>query len=325
MHAAGREDVATVIELFDLDDDLAAAVVAIYGADGIGLSAPPESLRAPICDRLADLGIVAEVSGAATPRSVAEVVEAGWKWREREAGRLMSERLEETVSLHRYLVSLGHERPEVVGERAGIDHLNFVFAELMRGVRHLMNAIPVVGTEDVRGILVRSASSLIREANGHAASSGTRTVNVVDRDRLRQYGQRQEFDATLRNHAFPYLSGRAPLRTAILDNEVLLLPVMPERPSSGILVVRSEAAAQAASALMLGSADAPSGTNSITLDVFHAAVLTALTAGDKDEAIARRLVVSDRTVRRAVASLMTTLGAESRFQLAVKAARVGLI
>ena len=48
-----------------------------------------------------------------------------------------------------------------------------------------------------------------------------------------------------------------------------------------------------------------------------------LAAGDKDEAIARKLRISPRTVRRVISSLMIECGADSRFQLAIAAVRLG--
>jgi DNA-binding CsgD family transcriptional regulator len=54
-------------------------------------------------------------------------------------------------------------------------------------------------------------------------------------------------------------------------------------------------------------------------------LLQQLAAGDHDEQIARRLGLSLRTVRRRVADLMTQLGADSRFQAGVEAARRGWI
>ncbi|MEU9042741.1 MULTISPECIES: helix-turn-helix transcriptional regulator [unclassified Kitasatospora] len=55
------------------------------------------------------------------------------------------------------------------------------------------------------------------------------------------------------------------------------------------------------------------------------AVLRLLAAGLTDAAIARKLEVSERTVRRLVAELTAGLGAESRFQAGVHAARRGWI
>ncbi|MGW6919033.1 helix-turn-helix domain-containing protein [Kitasatospora sp. NPDC054939] len=54
-------------------------------------------------------------------------------------------------------------------------------------------------------------------------------------------------------------------------------------------------------------------------------VLRLLAAGLTDAAIGRKLEVSERTVRRLVAELTADLGAESRFQAGVQAARLGLL
>jgi len=52
-------------------------------------------------------------------------------------------------------------------------------------------------------------------------------------------------------------------------------------------------------------------------------ILRLLAAGLKDEAIARRVGMSLRTTRRHIADIMNQLGAESRFQAGVLAARAG--
>lgn len=54
-------------------------------------------------------------------------------------------------------------------------------------------------------------------------------------------------------------------------------------------------------------------------------LLTELASGARDEQIARRLGIGLRTVRRRVANLMIDLGAETRFEAGVEAARRGLI
>ncbi|MET8702560.1 helix-turn-helix transcriptional regulator [Kitasatospora sp. NPDC004723] len=54
-------------------------------------------------------------------------------------------------------------------------------------------------------------------------------------------------------------------------------------------------------------------------------VLRLPAAGRTDAAIARKLELSERTVRRLVAELTAGLGAESRFQAGVHAARLGRV
>jgi DNA-binding NarL/FixJ family response regulator len=55
------------------------------------------------------------------------------------------------------------------------------------------------------------------------------------------------------------------------------------------------------------------------------AVLELMMLGAKDESIARQLGVSLRTVRRRIADLMDELGAATRFQAGMEAARRGLL
>jgi DNA-binding CsgD family transcriptional regulator len=52
-------------------------------------------------------------------------------------------------------------------------------------------------------------------------------------------------------------------------------------------------------------------------------IIRLLASGLTDEAIGRKLGLSDRTVRRTVAELMQQIGAESRFQAGVKMVRLG--
>jgi DNA-binding NarL/FixJ family response regulator len=61
------------------------------------------------------------------------------------------------------------------------------------------------------------------------------------------------------------------------------------------------------------------------MDPLEARLMTLLAAGLKDDAIARQLTLSSRTVGRRVAELMDTLGARTRFQAGVHAQRRRLL
>jgi DNA-binding NarL/FixJ family response regulator len=54
-------------------------------------------------------------------------------------------------------------------------------------------------------------------------------------------------------------------------------------------------------------------------------IITLMAAGATDEAIARRLDLSRRTVVRRIAALLDRLGATTRFQAGVQAAKRGLL
>jgi DNA-binding NarL/FixJ family response regulator len=70
----------------------------------------------------------------------------------------------------------------------------------------------------------------------------------------------------------------------------------------------------------------PSGTPTPAKDdTQRQRILDALAAGLKDEAIARQLGVSVRTVRRHITALMQELGASTRFAAGVAAVRRGWV
>ncbi len=63
----------------------------------------------------------------------------------------------------------------------------------------------------------------------------------------------------------------------------------------------------------------------MTLTNIQRAVLEHLCQGATDDAISRRVEVSERTVRHIVADICQALGAASRFQLGVLLAQEGLL
>lgn len=122
-----------------------------------------------------------------------------------------------------------------------------------------------------------------------------------------------------------------PLRLLIFDDDVALLAQDPADPSVGAVVLHGKGLIAAVSALFdlhwergvdpFGEAAArPS-----PLTPSERGLIKMLAQGHKDEACARNLDVSVRTVRRMVADLTERVGAGSRFELAILAARGGWI
>ncbi|MDH6134296.1 DNA-binding CsgD family transcriptional regulator [Kitasatospora sp. MAA4] len=62
-----------------------------------------------------------------------------------------------------------------------------------------------------------------------------------------------------------------------------------------------------------------------TLGDIRATILDLLASGLKDDVVARRIGMSSRTFRRHISGIMDELGADSRFQAGVAAARAGLL
>ncbi|SIR96755.1 helix-turn-helix transcriptional regulator [Micromonospora avicenniae] len=134
------------------------------------------------------------------------------------------------------------------------------------------------------------------------------------------------------------LAARLPVKLAVFDRAAALLPVREDRPAAGSLVVHSPALVVALVALFesvweradpvsLGSRhDGPAPKGSLTTvgpDLRTREILHMMATGMKDEAIARVLKVSRRTVQKHVSDAGSLLGARTRFQIALLAAERG--
>ncbi|MDX3759633.1 LuxR C-terminal-related transcriptional regulator [Streptomyces mirabilis] len=134
------------------------------------------------------------------------------------------------------------------------------------------------------------------------------------------------------------LSSRLPVKLVLFDRTAALLPLHDDRPSAGSLVVHSPALVDALAALFeaiwkhavpvsLESRQdwpAPRQTRETTrIDERTQAILDLMATGMKDDAIARVLNISRRTVQKHVSEAGTALGARTRFQIALRAAERG--
>lgn len=117
---------------------------------------------------------------------------------------------------------------------------------------------------------------------------------------------------------------KLPMKLAIADRSVALLPLVLEDMVESALVVRKCALLDALVVLfeLLWDQSSPilPGPAVQQPDL---GLLTLLAAGAKDETIARQLGISPRTVTRRVAELLDQLGARTRFHAGVLAARNG--
>lgn len=119
------------------------------------------------------------------------------------------------------------------------------------------------------------------------------------------------------------------MQLVIIDRSVALLPVSPLDSRLGALEVRSPGLLAALCALFeqVWSVAVPLNESERRddhgLSTQEVEILRLLAAGHTDEAVARKLDLSVRTVRRAIANLHERLSAMSRFQAGVNAVRQG--
>jgi DNA-binding CsgD family transcriptional regulator len=115
-----------------------------------------------------------------------------------------------------------------------------------------------------------------------------------------------------------------PMKLAVFDRRAALLPLSMNQLVDSALVVHECSLLDALVQMFLLLWDqALPVVQGPTRDL-DARLLTLLIAGLKDEAIARQLGLSARTVRRRLAALMDLIGARTRFQAGAYAARRGL-
>lgn len=121
-----------------------------------------------------------------------------------------------------------------------------------------------------------------------------------------------------------------PTRMLIYDRHTAIVQADPDDFEAGAILIRGGAVVKSLAAIfdycwMTASepGDVPRSSNADLLTDQQRAVLRLLAAGAKDSAIARGMGVSTRTVTRVVGELTAMLGATSRFQAGVRAARLG--
>ncbi|NUT38345.1 MAG: hypothetical protein HOV86_00025 [Thermoactinospora sp.] len=121
-----------------------------------------------------------------------------------------------------------------------------------------------------------------------------------------------------------------PVRMIIMDRRTATVEVAPGDLEAGALFIEDHALTATLAALfdycwMTASEpkDVPRGADGEELTDQQRAVLRLLATGAKDDAIARALGVSTRTVTRVVGELSAVLGVTSRFQAGVRAAKLG--
>jgi DNA-binding CsgD family transcriptional regulator/sugar-specific transcriptional regulator TrmB len=118
-----------------------------------------------------------------------------------------------------------------------------------------------------------------------------------------------------------------PFSVLLADESAAVVDVSRHDPAGGgSLLVRNPALVQGLSHLVEGvwRLGAPAGrARTAGLDRRDTTILTLLAAGASDATIARQSGISQRTVERRVRALMDQLGAGTRFQAGVQAARRG--
>jgi DNA-binding NarL/FixJ family response regulator len=174
------------------------------------------------------------------------------------------------------------------------------------------------GSQDLVGALVRAA------ARGVTLSS-VWTTEYLEAARSRAPRGKLPELGSIREKSF------VPMMTLIVDATTAVLPVEPENFAGGVLVVEAPGPRMLIEEMFrrVYRGALPVASSRAVTDPADQrrqdAVLALLAKGTTDQAIAVRLGVTVRTVRRDVADLYEIYGVSSRFQLGAVTARLGLL
>jgi DNA-binding CsgD family transcriptional regulator len=173
--------------------------------------------------------------------------------------------------------------------------------------------------------------SRTRIANLYSARRGVRSRLLYQHAALRDRHTRSYLSELADNGARIRFASSVPGRSLVIDGEVALLPVPLSDHKHGLVVVHEPNIVSwvIATFEQLWAESQPLEDalnrqgNAAGLDQTRVAILRLMAEGEKDEAISRRLSISVRTCRRQIADYMAQVGASSRFQAGVIAARSG--
>ncbi|MFB7258184.1 helix-turn-helix transcriptional regulator [Streptomyces nojiriensis] len=124
-----------------------------------------------------------------------------------------------------------------------------------------------------------------------------------------------------------------PLRMILIDSTTAFLPLDPQNSSAGAFAMRSPEVVRSLSAIFafhwsvavpLG-ATRREGAAGPALTPEEQMIVRMMAMGAKDEAIARHLGISTRTLSRLISRMLDRLGVETRFQAAAKLTHAGVL
>lgn len=208
-------------------------------------------------------------------------------------------------------------------------------AEVVDGPARVAGALAAMVGEATEEVAVFDAPPYVAEDVSEAAESsllsrGVRSRAIYAVAALEAPGYYDAVRAMIAAGEQARVVPVVPMKLVVVDNRRALLPLaVRDGVVRSAILVHPSALAEALAALFesVWATGMPIPGEPIVdadpLDAGERELLDLLNAGVKDEAIARRLGVSPRTLSRRVTSLLERLGAATRFQAGLQAARRG--
>ncbi|WP_329236739.1 LuxR C-terminal-related transcriptional regulator [Actinoallomurus sp. NBC_01490] len=268
-------------------------------------------------DRLRARGLVSRLSGRPRRYAAAEpdvALETLIRDREQALARLRTAAAEMMVLFRRERAGQAGAVEIVTGR----DEVARRFLRLQHGVREEMRMLD-------RPPYVLAATNPVEPG---ALRRGVRWRAVYTPEALEQPGALEDLHKLASLGEQARVAGGIPVKLAIADSDAALVSLHMEQATAEAALVHSSALLDALIQLFEFTWEhaAPLGTDSRSpLAEEDRRLLTLLLAGLKDDAIARQLGLSTRTMRRRMKHLMELLGADNRFQAGAQAVRRGWI
>lgn len=260
-------------------------------------------------------------------------------------GLLLARRRSELASWEQYVEELQDEY-SAVSERAGSSrHL-----EVLTGAEQVSTVYTQLLESSTREVLHLAKPPYI-DSSEHPAGSAADDAVLNPGLELRSVYDSSGFTDPVSLHTA--FQGRAnggrlrllddvPIKLAIFDRRTALLPIHGEDPVAGSLLVHTPALVASLVALfdnlweravplelVVTLAHGGPTARPVAADVSSPArardILGLMAAGLTDDAIARALGISRRTVQKHISELAEALGARTRFQIALLASERGLV
>ncbi|WP_078877215.1 MULTISPECIES: helix-turn-helix transcriptional regulator [Streptomyces] len=164
---------------------------------------------------------------------------------------------------------------------------------------------------------------------------GARIMALYSRHLLQVEYVRDYLTEAVHQGAEVRLAEYLPIRLLILDDGLSILPIDPQDSSQGAIAIHSSEVTGAlkgifsfhwtAAETFTGQRPDEGPADRYLLTSQERAIARMLAIGVKDEAIARQLGISPRTLSRVIAMFLEKLGVQTRFQAAIQLVRAGLI
>jgi DNA-binding CsgD family transcriptional regulator len=222
-------------------------------------------------------------------------------------------RAEARVMLSELRAQEQHRPENLVEVIVGQEAIAARFAQLLNGTQHQLLVLdrPPYAAE------VKESDTMVRGL----LQEGVVVRGIYSPDSLDLPGGLDEAYSAADAGETSRVHPQVPMKLAVFDRRAALLPLSVDQLVDSALVVHPCALLDALVEMFTLLWDQAVPVVPGGVDMADARLMTLLAAGFKDDAIARQLTLSSRTVGRRVAELMDRLGARTRFQAGVHAQR----